>query len=273
MKQKLSVFLLFLLWAMPLFAAVQVDTVVVRASRMNREVKNVIILPADYNESALYPVIYLLHGYGGDYSSWLKIKPDLPQLATEKQVIFVCPDGLSSWYWDSPVNKDMQFETYVSKDLVGYMDAHYRTVADRSGRAIAGLSMGGHGALWLSIRHRDTFGAAGSMSGGVDIRPFPEKWKMSVQLGEKNKNPEVWEKHTVINLVPTLKNGDLAMIIDCGYDDFFFEVNNNMHNELLNRGIMHDFIVRPGGHTSKYWNNSIDYQIVFFKKYFENARK
>lgn len=96
---------------------------------------------------------------------------------------------------------------------------------------------------------------------------------MSVQLGEKNKNPEVWEKHTVINLVPTLKNGDLAMIIDCGYDDFFFEVNNNMHNELLNRGIMHDFIVRPGGHTSKYWNNSIDYQIVFFKKYFENARK
>lgn len=167
----------------------------------------------------------------------------------------------------------MQFETYVSKDLVGYMDAHYRTVADRSGRAIAGLSMGGHGALWLSIRHRDTFGAAGSMSGGVDIRPFPEKWKMSVQLGEKNKNPEVWEKHTVINLVPTLKNGDLAMIIDCGYDDFFFKVNNNMHNELLNRGIMHDFIVRPGGHTSKYWNNSIDYQIVFFKKYFENARK
>lgn len=102
MKQKLSVFLLFLLWAMPLFAAVQVDTVVVRASRMDREVKNVVILPADYNESALYPVIYLLHGYGGDYSSWLKIKPDLPQLATEKQVIFVCPDGLSSWYWDSP---------------------------------------------------------------------------------------------------------------------------------------------------------------------------
>lgn len=173
MKQKLSVFLLFLLWAMPLFAAVQVDTVVVRASRMDREVKNVVILPADYNESALYPVIYLLHGYGGDYSSWLKIKPDLPQLATEKQVIFVCPDGLSSWYWDSPVNKDMQFETYVSKDLVGYMDAHYRTVADRSGRAIAGLSMGGHGALWLSIRHRDTFGAAGSMSGRRRYTPVP----------------------------------------------------------------------------------------------------
>ena len=82
-------------------------------------------------------------------------------------------------------------------------------------------------------------------------------------MGEENKHREIWEKHTVINQVDRLKNGDLALIFDCGYDDFFFEVNNDFHEKLLKYKIDHDFIVRPGAHTNDSCRKSIDYQLLF----------
>ena len=188
------------------------------------------------------------------------MKPDLPQIADEKGIIFVCPDGKNSWYWDSPKDPSYRYETFVSSELVKYIDGHYKTIADRKGRAITGLSMGGHGAMWNAIRHKDTFGAGGSTSGGGDIRPFPLNWDMSKQ---------VWDEHTVINQIDKIENGDLAIIIDCGEADFFLNVNKDLHNRLLARKINHDFITRPGGHNGKYWNNSIDYQILFFDKFFK----
>ena len=100
-------------------------------------------------------------------------------------MIFVCPDGENSWYWDSPINPSSQFETFVSQELPDWVDAHYPTLPSREGRAVAGLSMGGHGALWTAVRHKDRFGAVGSVSGGVDIRPFPDSWEMKAQLGEE----------------------------------------------------------------------------------------
>ena len=89
-----------------------------------------------------------------------------------------------------------------------------------------------------------------------------------MQIGEKAKYPENWEKYTVINLVPTLRKDQIALIFDCGDSDFFLEVNKNYHEALLKQGIDHDFITRPGNHDSQYWNNSIDYQILFFLEAF-----
>ena len=169
---------------------------------------------------------------------------------------------------DSPLNADVRYETFVSDELVQYIDSCYPTIADRKGRAITGFSMGGHGALWNAIRHSDVFSAVGSTSGGVDIRPFPKNWNMSDQLGEKERFPENWENYTVINQVPQMRNGQLAIIIDCGYGDFFFDVNTRFHEALLKQGVDHDFIVRPGEHNHRYWHNSIDYQILFFQKHF-----
>ena len=242
---------------------------------MGRDLKNVVILPESYTDGAdRYPVVYLLHGYGGNYAIWLKIKPELPQLASQYNFIIVCPDGLrDSWYWNSPLHKDMQFEDYISDEVIRYIDSHYRTIANRSARAISGLSMGGHGAMWNAIRHRDVFGAAGSTSGGLDIRPFPTNWKMSNQLGEYAANKKRWDEHTVINLIPSLKDGDLAIIIDCGVDDFFLEVNRRVHQALITCNIKHDYIERPGGHNHAYWNNSIEYQLLFFHKFFSQSQQ
>ena len=250
--------------------AKQVDTIEILSPSMNNKIKNVIILPADYDNKTNLPVLYLLHGYGGNHKHWIQIKPELPKLATQYSIIIVCPDGKNSWYWDSPINAKMKYETYVSKELTAYIDNNYKTKKDKSGRAITGLSMGGHGGLWLGIRNQNIFGACGSSSGGVDIRPFPDNWEMKKAIGSYKDNAERWDKHTVINQLHLIKP-ELAIIIDCGTEDFFYEVNENLHRELVQRKIKHDYISRPGAHNGRYWNNAIEHQILFFSNFFNKA--
>ena len=162
----------------------------------------------------------------------------------------------------------MKYETNIALEIPAYIDSAYRTVANRNARAISGLSMGGHGALYLAIRHQNIFGAAGSMSGGVDFRPFPENWGIKKYLGDYATHKSNWDNNVVINLVDSLQNGALAIIFDCGVSDFFIQVNRNLHQKLLDKKIDHDYIERPGEHNWPYWNNSVQYQLVFFRNYF-----
>ncbi len=268
MKTKILLFALCCLNMWQVEAAV--ETLQVYSTSMQKEVACVVVTPDSYESSKAYPVVYLLHGFGGNHETWVKIEPSIDKWSSDNEVIIVCPYGKNSWYWDSPQDSSYRYETFVSQELVAHIDSTYPTLATRQGRAIAGLSMGGHGAMWLSMRHTDVYGAAGSTSGGVDIRPFPNNWEMAKQLGSLADNPDVWEAHTVINQIEKIENGDLALIIDCGYDDFFFEVNNTFHQKLLEHGIIHDYIVRAGEHNVAYWSNSIHYQLLFFKRYFDS---
>ena len=269
MKRTFGAVCICLLACLSLQAA-QVDTLMVRSESMNKDIKIVAIQPDKAVQGEKCPVVYLLHGHGGHAKTWIQVRPDLPEIADRDGIIFICPDGnRDSWYWDSPNVKESRYETFISKELINYVDTHFPTIADRSKRAITGLSMGGHGAMWNAIRHQEVFGAAGATSGGLDIRPFPGNWGMAKHLGEHEKNLEVWNNHTVINQLERLKDGNLAIIIDCGVDDFFYGINKAVHERLLLLKIKHDFISRPGAHNGDYWKNSIGYQIKFFKKFFE----
>lgn len=269
MKKSFLSIVCLLLWAISSSAA-RIDTLMVPSHSMKREVQVLVVIPdiALGNQPVACPTLYMLHGHGNNAYCWPNLKPDLRQIADQRGMIFVCPDGKASWYWDSPRDSTCRYETFISLELISYIDKHYATITDRKGRAITGLSMGGHGAMWNAIRHKEVFGAVGSTSGGMDIRPFPKSWNMAAQLGDYETNRAVWDAHTVINQIDKLHNGDLAIIIDCGVDDFFLDVNLNMNERLLARKIDHDFIVRPGDHSGKYWSNSIDYQILFFDKFF-----
>lgn len=272
---KKSILMLSLCFWLMMSAAVQaarVDTLQVRSEKMNRSIPVLVTVPENLHAGEQLPVIYLLHGYSGNEKTWLTLQPKLKEWADRDQILIVTPDGENSWYWDSPLDEKSQFETFVSKELVKYIDLNYPTRANRLSRGISGLSMGGHGALWLAIRHKDVFGAAASMSGGVDIRPFPKSWKMAEQIGEQAKNKSRWDAHTVMTQLDKIKNKDLALLFDCGSDDFFFEVNCKLHDELMKRGIYHDFIVRPGKHNGPYWNNSVGYHWLFFKNFFDGYR-
>lgn len=248
--------------------AAKVDTLQVYSKKMKRKIGVTVVHPQNVNSEKEYPVLYLLHGYGGNHTTWLRIKPQLLDMSDRDEIIIVCPDGENSWYWDSPINKNSQFETFISKELVEYIDSNYNTIRDRKGRAISGFSMGGHGSLWLAIRHKDIFGAAGSSSGGLDVRTCYRNWKIYEQIGHMDENKERWDNYTCINQFNLLSDGDLSIIIDCGVDDFFFDVNQKSHQVLKMKGISHDYIVRPGIHNNIYWNNSIEYQWLFFKRFF-----
>ncbi|WP_184549502.1 alpha/beta hydrolase [Mucilaginibacter sp. FT3.2] len=253
--------------------AATVDTVLTHSDAMHKDIKAVIIKPAGYNINKKFPVLYLLHGFSGNYSDWITKVPAIAGLADQYHVIIVCPDGaFAGWYFDSPVNKDWQFETYVGTELVNYVDKHYATINDRSGRAITGLSMGGHGAMYLAFKHQDKFGAVGSMSGVVDIRPFEDSFGIEQMLGKYSEHPDTWEKNTVINMIYLIKPNSLAITFECGYDDFTFKVNSAFHDELLMRKIPHDFTIRPGTHSWEYWGNAINYQMLFFSRYFNKIK-
>ncbi|MDP4189051.1 MAG: alpha/beta hydrolase family protein [Bacteroidota bacterium] len=256
-----------------LLKAATVDTTLTYSASMKKNIKAIVVKPDSYQKGTRYPVLYLLHGYGGDYADWITKVPAIKAYADQYQFMIVCPDGnFSSWYLDSPIDPKSKYETYVGTELVNWIDKHYNTIASSSGRAITGLSMGGYGALYLAFRHQNVFGAAGSMSGGVDLRPFPGNWDLPKRIGMYAQYPENWDHYSVVNLTYLLTPGSLALIIDCGSEDFFFKVNEKLHQKLLINNIPHDFISRPGGHSWEYWANSIQYQMLFMNKYFNKAR-
>ena len=247
-----------------------VDTVTTYSASMKKQIKAVVVTPDNYATTRELPVVYLLHGYSGNYADWVLKAKGFEKAADLYNLIIVCPDGgYSSWYWDSPVDETYKYETYISKELVQWIDSKYKTIKSPPARGITGLSMGGHGALYLAFKHQDVFGAAGSMSGGVDIRPFPDNWEMSKRLGVYSEIPGNWEKNTVVNMLYLIKPKSLALIIDCGIDDFFYRVNEHLHESLLSRNIAHDFISRPGAHNWEYWSNAINYQMIFMSNYFK----
>jgi len=256
------------------FSKTQVDTISVFSPKMKKEIKSVVILPENYSIKKHYPVVFLLHGYSDNYATWIKTVPSIKTLATEHQFILVCPDGgYSSWYFDSPIDSTSQYESFITRDLLTYVDAHYSTIPERSQRAITGLSMGGHGALYIAIRDKNLFGSAGSMSGGVDLRSSPKLFDISKRIGSIETNLDEWDNRSVVNMVSSLKNNELNLILDCGVSDFYYQINAGLHRRLLSLKIDHDYIERPGEHNWAYWTNSIQYQMLFFDRCFEKGKK
>jgi len=272
---KLKLVLFFIITNVINTFASKVDTVIVESKSMNKSISNLVITPDTYSsQKERFPVIYLLHGAGGNHLDWSSKVPEIINYADQHNLIIVCPDGaVTSWYFDSPIDKTMQYETYVSKELIAVVDKKYNTLANKNGRAITGLSMGGHGAFYLAFKHSGLWGAAGSMSGGLDILPFPRNWDISKRLGTYSENKDVWEENTVINLVHLLDGKNLKLIFDCGVDDFFYDANKRMHQKLIERNIPHDYTERPGKHNWEYWTNSIKYQLLFFEGFFKSNKQ
>ncbi len=130
MKQLFSLTAALLLAVCSVFAA-KVDTVNVYSAAMKKNIPTVIITPEKYANTPL-PVVYLLHGYSGNYADWVKKVPAVQELADRFGMIIVCPDGgFGSWYWNSPVDAGFQYETYVAEELVKFVDGNTRPLPVR----------------------------------------------------------------------------------------------------------------------------------------------
>ena len=252
--------------------AAEIDTITLTSNAMHKAIKSIIIKPNTYGlNKERYSVLYLLHGAGGDYTHWVANAPQIQAYADTYNLIIVLPDGgFTSWYFDSPVDTSLKYETYISQELVPAIDRRYRTIPNKNNRAITGYSMGGHGAFYLAFKYQDIWGAAGSISGGLDIRQFPDGWDLPERLGSYQTHSKNWEENTVINMVHLLKSTKLKLIFDCGVADFFYDANKRMHEKLAKNNIAHHYIERPGAHNWEYWSESIKYQMLFFSEFFKS---
>lgn len=257
-------------------SAASVDSVALPSRAMNRTYSCVVIKPNSYRKSKTkrYPVVYLLHGYGGWFSNWIIRVPELKDLADREQLLIVCPEGgHSSWYWDSPIDSTYRYETYIAQEVPDHIDRTYRTIADRNGRAITGLSMGGHGGIYLGFRHSDRFGACGSMSGAVDLSFSRNKYDITKRIGDTLSQAANWYTYSAIAAIDQRPSKPLNVIIDCGTEDYMIQGNRNLHEKMVKLGLPHDYIERPGKHDWNYWRNAVPYQLLYFSRYFQEALK
>src|SRR5690606_6580337 len=239
--KKISV-LLFAFFVVLSVQAASVDTVIVASNSMGKEIKAVVISPEG---TAPKSTLYLLHGYSGNYGDWVNKVPELKNLVDHYGYLVVCPDGgFDSWYWDTE-DPNYKYETFITKELIPVVEKRYGVDTTPENRAITGLSMGGHGALYLAFRHQDVFAYAGSTSGGVDIRPFPNNWSIKDRIGPINVGAEKWSQHTVMELTNLVEPGKLKLFIDCGTEDFFYGVNNKLHDKLTYLNIPHTYLTMP----------------------------
>ena len=273
----------------------------------------VVYLPAAYahDRARRFPVVYYLHGLGGTETDWLS-KGSLDATADSlfaggrAPMIIVMPDGDDGWYttWidqvpfgrcadtlraESPNRycvEHERYDDYVGRDVVAYIDAHYRTLADRSHRGVAGLSMGGYGAMILALRHPETFGAAASHSGVVSpMYVGPHPFRAPAQYAATVKDLEsatggFWPRYVrfwgtdlarwreadpataAASLVSPLslasRAGPIpALFFDCGRDDPFIDQNRALDAELTRLRIPHAYGEWPGAHTWRYWSTHV----------------
>ena len=182
---------------------------------------------------------------------------NIGELSDKYDIIYVSPDGgYDTWYISN--------ENFISNELIKYIDGKYKTEKKREKRAITGLSMGGFGAFYLGIKHKDIFGNIGSMSGGVNPQEYKYNWGIMKTI---NSN---WEDYNIKDIAHSLLGAKTNIIFDCGISDFFIEPNRELHKKLLSLNIEHTYMERPGNHSWVYWRDSIKYQTLFFN---ENFRK
>jgi S-formylglutathione hydrolase FrmB len=231
---------------------------------MKKNFNATVITPKEYKSCKnRFSVIYLLHGYSGDYATWIRISP-LEEYADSFHLVFVCPDGnYNSWYIDSPVKTGSKFETYIAKEVVAFVDSGFRTWASANGRAIIGSSMGGHGATTLMVKHPDEFCGAGSISGIMDLAEFPGEWDIAAVLGEYDKNAALWTNNSFFSLLEKLAGKNKALILDCGLSDFALPGNRKTHQKLLTLGIPHQYFERPGSHSPLYAQKVLGFHVKY----------
>jgi len=257
-------------------SACTVTNLTVRSVKMNKDVPVTVVLPEGYaDSSARYPSLYVLHGAGGNHTRVVNLT--VTNLVDRYGFVAIGPDGgKTSWWLDSPVDPSYQYETFVIDEVVPFVDKTFRTIPDRTKRAIMGGSMGGHGACYLGMRHKDIFGAIGNIYGGVDLVPWDGRWDINRRLGARDAFPERWAEHSVVNVAKGLKNGEVELISTVGTEDFFLGCNRQLHDLLSMNGVAHTYVEIRSPTTlksvhGKFYNQGAEICLRFIGNFFRDG--
>ncbi|MDP7113438.1 MAG: alpha/beta hydrolase family protein, partial [Myxococcota bacterium] len=240
-----------------------------RSEARDKDVGYMVFEPSVQDPRARFPVLYLLHGAYDGYTAWPDhAERELAAFAREFGLIIVTPDGDPfGWYVDSPVDSDSQIETYLFDELMPAIEADFPVLEGQ--RAIGGLSMGGHGALSLALRHPGTFVSASSMSGVLELtRHEDNSPELADRLGSLDEDPAFWEGLSVTHLLQSRGAGDLRLRFTCGLQDRkFIDENQELHALLEELGIPHEYQESRGKHSWEYWTSQLETHLRFHAEY------
>ncbi len=241
------------------------DTLVINRDYIPYPDTTLVFSPETANDNS--PLLILLHGWSGNYDQWNSMV-DLSKASNEFGFVIACPDGFyDSYYVDSKVNENVQFETFFWNDLIPKLLESYPI--DNKNIFISGLSMGGHGAISLFLKNSKFFKAAGSTSGVLNLTDFPNRPSIKASHGDFNKYYEDWKSNSSYYLLDHFTEREKWMIIDCGVDDLFYECNLEFYEKCKELNLDVKFISQPGRHDRNYWSNSIYDHFFFFKNLVE----
>lgn len=250
-------------------ASARLETVQFHSALIGKILPYNVILPADYRVSTAtrYPVIYLLHGWAGHYSDWVT-RTNIADDAAQYRMIVVMPEGNDGWYIDSATDGTDKYETYILQELIPDVQRRYRTIESRYGRGIAGLSMGGYGALKFGLKSPGTFAFAGSLSGALEAPTWTEEEMKSlksiydssvVAFGARD-SPQR-KANDIFEIVRTMSATRVSALpyfyLDCGISDFFLRSNEQFATLLSEKKIPHEFRELPGAHGWQYWDQQV----------------
>lgn len=264
-----SLFIIAVLFQPAFLFAGKVDTLSLYSPAMKKEMKFIVVEPSSKSPQKGFPVLYLLHGMGGSYDLWINKVPALQAAADRFNCLIVCPDGgRTTLYFNNPLDSSYRFESHFIKELIPYIDKTYPTAKNRRYRAVAGLSMGGFGALFMASHYPELFAAAGSMSGALMVDPIAKS--IIARSGDKTVDTSCcqinWDRLKEFNTADTSLKETIALALECGIDDYLLMANRAAHKRLSDMKIAHDYTERPGRHNWDYWQNAIDFQLLFFRK-------
>lgn len=241
---------------------------------LGKEVSYSVYLPAGYHTSDIdYPVLYLLHGYTDDHTSWLqfgrmdKILDDCTNGGTVPPFIVVMPDAGVSFYINSADNK-VRYEDMFVGELIPFIDKTYRTRPKKEFRAVAGLSMGGYGSLIYALKYPGLFAACCPLSAAVytdeNVTSMPnERYSTLFSVFDQHSPDRLtkhWYQNSILHLIENMddsKKPEVRFYIDCGDDDRLSEGNVLVHILMSKEGIPHEFRIRDGKHNWEYWRTAL----------------
>ena len=226
-------------------------------------------IPSSSNNCKRYPVLFLLHGATGSYKDWKNhAQKELCDLVSKRQIIIITPEGNEfGWYAN-------HIERYFFNELIPHVEGKLRTSGFKS---IAGLSMGGHGAFVLCLRHHNKFVSVSSMSGILDITRHKNQWRLSEVFGPYSKNAPNWAEHSVLKLLGKpetqqyVRSLPMLITVSTG-DQYSLRDNVLVHEELERLKISHKFRESPGGHDWTYWVSELPEHVEFHAAELEKAR-
>jgi len=232
------------------------------SAAMQRSMPYQILLPVDYNSTQeRYPVLYLLHGWQGDETNYLQLT-NIASAASPYPLIIVMPRADNSWYVNSATVSRDRYADYIFTDLIHETDAHFRTIASPQGRAIAGLSMGGYGALLLSLQHPDAFRFVGSLSGAfagpTGIENVMPVLKPSTDAAFGPSDSDARKSNNLDSLLAAVSPVTQPyLFLACGTSDPLLASDRHVVEELSAHGFAYEYHELPGAHTWPFWSSQL----------------